>query len=415
MEMAMKQLLLSASTILALGAFLGCQNINVDTETVDEPTFDLTQGPYNEAQIVRIGHSDPMAGIYYAVASGPTTSTARSSLDSAAFSPYTPGTPIACSDTVTLIKAYAAKPGLSPSASVQGRFAVVWHDVSPAGLIKRETPALTVVGSDICIAGGFESDYSAKVEYFTPSSNSLAVASDLNTPRNLACAATVSTDIYIIGGANSGGSLGTNEALVNRTPPWSAKLSLPSPRDQFGAASVSGLVYAIGGRPSCATVIDAYDPGTNTWSRDNEHGGTLKPMTTGRYQLALAVYGGKIYALGGYTGSACTAACEAYSPSTNEWISLRPLPSARMGLAACTVGDFIYAIGGKAEAASSEKADVDRYSPVSDTWTAMTPTPVIFKFVRGVALDGIIYIYGKTGTAVSDPCYIYAYNPGEDY
>ena len=74
---------------------------------------------------------------------------------------------------------------------------------------------------------------------------------------------------------------------------------------------------SIGGSPGFNITYsqnEAYCPETNTWS-------VKAPMPTPRFGLSLAVSGGKIYALGGTTGSGPLTTVEVYDPATNTWQS----------------------------------------------------------------------------------------------
>ncbi|GEM_PF-3686839 len=109
---------------------------------------------------------------------------------------------------------------------------------------------------------------------------------------------------------------------------------------------LGGKFYLVGGlhvgkEPFQVTgAVHVYDPITNMWQ-------SKAPMPTPRAALAVAVAGGKLYALGGYAGNLIPlATVEVYDPASNRWSAHAPLPTPRFGLAAAVVGNTLYALGG---------------------------------------------------------------------
>ena len=93
---------------------------------------------------------------------------------------------------------------------------------------------------------------------------------------------------------------GDATATVPEAVHWVTMAPLPTARFGLGAASVNGIVYAIGGDLSWFGCVatgenDAYNPATNTWT-------TMAPMPTPRWNPSVAVLGGIIYAVGGSEG-----------------------------------------------------------------------------------------------------------------
>ena len=165
------------------------------------------------------------------------------------------------------------------------------------------------------------------------------------TARYLLAAATVNGVIYAIGGGYSySDTLTANEAYDPVTNSWSTKASMPTARQGLAAATVNGVIYAIGGGDysgvgTILTTVEAYDPATNTWS-------TKAPMPTARCYPAAATLNGVIYAIGGADNVSLLTTVEAYDPATNTWSYKASMSTGRYGLAAATVNDVIYAIGG---------------------------------------------------------------------
>ncbi|MBN1147486.1 MAG: hypothetical protein JXA78_09530 [Anaerolineales bacterium] len=75
-----------------------------------------------------------------------------------------------------------------------------------------------------------------------------------------------------------------------------------------------------------------------------------------------------------------------------RWQTKAPMPLARSGLAAVTYDRYVYIIGGKSEGGVT--GQVDRYDPVSDTWTKMASKPTAVQEINAVVIGGKIYVPG---------------------
>jgi len=198
-----------------------------------------------------------------------------------------------------------------------------------------------------------------------PDSESFAVATSATawTPikelpaRRGDIAATTGPDgrIYVIGGSvdSFGAAMARVDVYTPGTNTWAAAASLQTPR--AGLAAVTGRdgrIYAIGGwttaRGTPLTTVEAYDPGADTWT-------TVASMTIPRhFHAAAVVEDGRIFVLGGvardtnkdrsYHGE---SSVEIYTPSRNAWEPGPPMTTFRSKLAATIVNGTIFAIGGE--------------------------------------------------------------------
>lgn len=78
--------------------------------------------------------------------------------------------------------------------------------------------------------------------------------------RDLARAATVNGRLYVIGGHNSRGEIGTVEAFDPATNSWMTRASMPTPRHQMAVGVVNGIIYVAGGCCPTSKTLEAYDP-----------------------------------------------------------------------------------------------------------------------------------------------------------
>jgi hypothetical protein len=197
---------------------------------------------------------------------------------------------------------------------------------------------------------------------------------------------------------------------------WFAMAPMPTARYGLAAAAVNGRIYAIGGQPSVpvtgfsiVSTVEVYDPSTNTWRSSNDFPGTLgapAPMPTARTLFAATAVKGKIYAIGGFSGSNNLGTVEVYDPSTNTWRSSNdfpgtpgapaPMPTPRIRLTVAAVNGKIYAIGGLG---GIDKVEV--YDPDSNSWgTAASMPAALFDPSAGrsdlaaASVNGKIYAIG---------------------
>jgi N-acetylneuraminic acid mutarotase len=189
---------------------------------------------------------------------------------------------------------------------------------------------------------------------------------------------------------------------------WSTKADLLPARFSFGAATVNGIVYAMGGgNPSQPQSVQAYNPATNSWS-------TVSQMPTPLSGAAVAALNNKIYVVGGgVSGGVPTTLVQVYDPAANTWTTLAPMLTARAHLAVVAAGGRIYAIGG--DTASNNvgvMATVESYDPLTNQWTARASmiSPRSFHTAGALNGDTMIVVAGGSNNGTSTELYDVATN-----
>lgn len=131
------------------------------------------------------------------------------------------------------------------------------------------------------------------------------------------------------------------------------------------AVNVGHRIYLIGDRDT----LHVYDITTNSWS-------TGKAPPLNQYGPAVAL-GGKIYLLGGVTGTRATGNCTVYDPTADAWTSIASLPSARGAGAAAVLNGKIHLVGGRAYQGATlvDTNDQQIYDPVANAWHAGVAMP----------------------------------------
>jgi hypothetical protein len=204
--------------------------------------------------------------------------------------------------------------------------------------------------------------------------------------------------VYYAGDAAHGASSSGDVALT-RSAYWAARAPMPTPRDWYAAVELNGLIYAIGGELDFLTgtptaAVEAYDPVTDTWT-------SKAPLGVPRSALGSAVLNGKIYVMGGIASAVAPytveGSVEMYDPALDLWTTLPPLPTARYGVEGFAAGGKVYAVGGATCSGSvcigSGASEV--YDPVANAWAALAPIPNNIETLAGTAagLGGAIYSF----------------------
>ena len=105
--------------------------------------------------------------------------------------------------------------------------------------------------------------------------------------------------------------------------------------------------------------------------------GTWVPKTSMpalRGEVAAAVVGDKLYALGGAVNRQAVARNEEYDPATDRWRERAPLPQPRDHLGVAVVNGKIYTFGGFTSSVHQGSGDVVfEYNPASDFWRPLPP------------------------------------------
>jgi N-acetylneuraminic acid mutarotase len=255
-----------------------------------------------------------------------------------------------------------------------------WTKKKPMALPAHHV-ALTEYHGKIYVFGGFVAPQSGPAAWvpinnsweYDPATDTWKALAPLPTKRGSPLAAVVGDKIYVIGGASTPpGSnqtsidqthaqvcLGTAEEYDPATNTWRERSPMPTPRNHAAIGVVNGKIYVIGGRTGAAfiglasdiSVVEEYDPATNSW------GPPRARMPTARSALAAGVYNGRIYVAGGEFQDphmmATFRAVEAYDPARNAWTEIPSLPVSRHGLAGGIIGNRFYVVGGDVQSSGT--------------------------------------------------------------
>jgi N-acetylneuraminic acid mutarotase len=210
-------------------------------------------------------------------------------------------------------------------------------------------------------------------------------------------------------GAPTAGAAGHSRRAAPLDSPWAPVASFPNAiEDNAVVAAPDGKVYSIGGDSGSASTNtgQVLDPATQTWS-------PIASMPQQVQEPAAAYIDGKIYVIGGIAiDGVPVSTLGIYDPATNTWSAGPSVPAAYGASGVAVLGGRMYVVGGfgSCDSPTCSSSDVWAYDPGTNTWSqaASYPRPVSWESCG--AIDTRLYCAGgagDTGTTSS----AYAYNP----
>ena len=201
---------------------------------------------------------------------------------------------------------------------------------------------------------------------------------------------------------------------------WRTRASMAYPRMGHGLAVQGGKLYAIGGVsgtdqlavdgfPSLVVVHDVVEEYDPARNVWRERA----PMPTARKVLGVTpAPNGRLYAVGGSDGYEAVSALEEYDPRADSWRSLALMPTPRGGLGAAFLGGKLYVAGGQNE--SGALATFEEYDPATDRWTARRALTTARFGLALVAVGSKLYAVGGDTAAGGFLATVEEYDPATD-
>ncbi|MDH3646751.1 MAG: discoidin domain-containing protein, partial [Gammaproteobacteria bacterium] len=181
--------------------------------------------------------------------------------------------------------------------------------------------------------------------------------------------------IYIVGGIVGGhGEHADAKPWLDQYDPatnqWTILPDMPTARDHFGAAAVSGKIYAVAGRDSGISdsldhtigATSVYDIETLSWVElpvDSD-------IPTERAGVAVAANNGEIIVSGGEGFGQAWATVEAFDTNTSTWTTLPSMPTARHGMGAVVVGGEYYVSSGATSQGGGSQSTIFQKLPLGN-------------------------------------------------
>ncbi|RKR92051.1 subtilisin family serine protease [Micromonospora pisi] len=217
----------------------------------------------------------------------------------------------------------------------------------------------------------------------------------------------ISKGIHAVPSAGTGGSApGSPNAEPQATDPaWSRIANAPAQISDNSAVNLGGKVYSVGGGSGSGSERSTwvYDPDTNVWSG-------LPEMPRGRAKASAAAVNGKIYVLGGWSAEgSLIPSVDVFDPQQGTWSTLvgvlHPAPRAAAGTA--VVDGKIIMVGGCADADCTDTRDLVTFDPSSRTFTTGADYPVAVSYASCGAIGSGVYCAGGISTQTYRDTYGY--------
>lgn len=150
---------------------------------------------------------------------------------------------------------------------------------------------------------------------------------------------------------------------------WAQRADMPAARGAHFMVALDGRLYVVGGVGPDNTALWIYDPATDTWETGPA------PLPTPREHTTAAVLDGALYVIGGRWSNTNLSVLERYDPQTQTWTRLADMPLAVGGLTAGALDGRIHVTGGEDLRTSQTYNTHMIYDPQSDTWATGLPLP----------------------------------------
>lgn len=276
-----------------------------------------------------------------------------------------------------------------------------WRSATPAPTKRTEVTA-AAVGGKIYVIGGFSKPSLSNllsltvtplVEEYDPMTDRWSSKTPLPVGLHHAAAATVGNRLFVVGGFSASlfsvwQPVSTLFEYARVSETWIERAPMPTPRGALAVTVFDGKLFAVGGYGTRgnSSAVEIYDPLMDTWSN-------TAPLPTPRDHLAAATIGNRIYAIGGRLNRDYRrnlAVTEAYDPGTRQWIRMADMPTPRSGITAGVLNGWIYVLGGEAPEGTFHTNEA--YAPEEDRWRTMAPMPTGRHGLGSAVVNNRLYV-----------------------
>src|SRR6266581_7747526 len=181
----------------------------------------------------------------------------------------------------------------------------------------------------------------------------------------------------------------------------------PAPAEGMTVGGIGQVIVAAYGFspvPGNTNLTRLYNINTNSWST-----GTAAPMPA-RADAASGdtTHGGFLYVIGGGNSGVPLSDLQRYDPVLDAWTTLSPMNTARAGAAAAVIDDGIFVIGGRQStggpcSGGPYLTTVEKYDIDTDTWSPVAQLPTPRSDLAAVARGGKIFVFGGCTGPASAP------------
>jgi DNA-binding CsgD family transcriptional regulator/N-acetylneuraminic acid mutarotase len=192
---------------------------------------------------------------------------------------------------------------------------------------------------------------------------------------------------------------------------WATRVNMPTARGRLALVAVpegrGGRLYAIGGETGTgiSDAVEIFDPAENAWRAG-------EPIPLAVANVGAVLVDGLIYLPGGLTAaSTASDVLAVYDPEADAWTEGPALPAPRFGYALAVWDGRLYLFGGSD--GQRYVADTFVYDPSDQNWSTRAPLPAARAFAAaGAFKDQVVVVGGYDGEQEFDRCD--RYDPAAD-
>ncbi|KPL90289.1 Kelch repeat-containing protein [Herpetosiphon geysericola] len=290
-----------------------------------------------------------------------------------------------------------------------------WDTFQPIPLARFEAGG-AIVGDSLYVIGGFYTNQvqaTDTVFAYNISTNQWRICA--NIPEAITHAPVVADGdlIYVLGGYigdSPGGSTQHVWVYNTITNAWSRGPDLPEDRGAAGATKLGREIHFFGGAHRRDRQLEEWDSDQHfVLNLDSQVWRTAAPMPNARNHLGAATLNGSVYAIGGqYLAAESTSSqveVDRYDPVSDSWTRVADLPKGRGHITSSVfeVDGRIMVVGGSVNGGDYglASADVMLYDPNDNVWMKLTSIPGVRKTPVGAAYGNKILV--TTGGYVPNP------------
>jgi subtilisin family serine protease len=193
-------------------------------------------------------------------------------------------------------------------------------------------------------------------------------------------------------------------ATAPQAAPWTDITDYPANVMDNRVVNLEGKIYSIGGGTGSASTAKnfVYDPVAQTWS-------PIADLPAARNGMTVGVLDGKIIATGGWAAAGPDATTWSYDPEANAWTQKAANPAPRSAAGQAVVDGKLYAVGGCTTSGCTPMSNsVVRYDPAANAWETLPAYPKSVAFASCGGIDGVLYCTGgNDGTTAQKASYAF--------
>jgi hypothetical protein len=208
--------------------------------------------------------------------------------------------------------------------------------------------------------------------------------------------------LYLFGGNGDPDGINLNRLDIYdlKTGEWSRGADYDFGIEELSSAVVGGKLYVFGGYANGLTRVNlCYDPGSDSWSE-------TAPKPTQIQAATVVAWGNEILVLGGSRGDELSAATvvEAYNTGSNTWRAVTNLPDPAFMFGAGIHENVLYLVGGVDGDSFAAHNRVLRFDLDAESWlpeiNGILPRPILAPFSRACPIVNGRMIVGGGFTTI---------------